>query len=90
MSPIRFDPDDYPDRGSLIRDLYFRGRLPAGRIGGFFGMTDRQVRRIAEAGPVAPKRPRGRPPTLDEVRAMLDDYHRDPAIGPADREAARA
>lgn len=96
------DPDDYPTRDSLIRDLVVRFAWPATIAASFFGLTDRQVRRIAGPGrgagrPVAvlpgeaPGLTRREIPmlTLEEARRMLNDYLRDPYIRQSEVEATR-
>ena len=82
------DPDDYPDRDSPIGDLVVRLGWPTREVAAIFGLTIRQVRRIAAEAPGIPRR---RPPvlTLAEASRMLNDYPNDPYIRPAEVEAAR-
>ncbi len=90
MRADRLDEADFPDRDSLIRSLVVDSSWPREKVGEFFGISPRHVRRIAPvetATALASKAPPRL--TLREARAMMNDYRQDPYIRPAEvRQAA--
>lgn len=80
------DEDDFESRDDLITCLVVNHAWPTAKVGEFFGLTARHVRRVASAGLPVSKRPPVL--TLDEARRMVNDYLNDPYIKPGEREDA--
>ena len=83
--------DDFNDRNAFIGYLVSGCGWPTAKVGPLFGLSDRQVRRIARFEESRPRpEPEPEPLTRAEAQTMLRDLAGDPYVSPEDRELAQS
>ncbi len=82
--------DDFEDRDAFIGYLVAVCGWSTPKVGLLFGLSGRQVRRIARTERLKPQpEPEPEPLTPAEAKSLLQDIALDPFVSPEDREEVR-